>query len=225
MATYQPNVMDYPQRALAASRHSRYSEVTMNNASATAFSTTSPIITMPLTTKDIWFYLSWTLTLARVPLLLATLTLMLNHTHPVEIVILITAIAVADILDGEVFRLSSSNAEASSRTTRHIVDAVGDRFVIHTVLLVAFIDYGLPLFIYGTILAREVLLTVTVLLPLVRDHIVVATDFYSKLATICIAFIAIGAITSMLPQIAPYVAFVPLSLVGINRYLTAYRPC
>ncbi|MCL5666432.1 MAG: hypothetical protein M1383_01545 [Patescibacteria group bacterium] len=80
----------------------------------------------------------------------------------------IALIALLDICDGVVFRLSPFASNRRIAMIRRLADAIGDRMVVQGVLLVMVFKAGFPLWVYAA--ATLVQATVTVLVPF--SHII-----------------------------------------------------
>ena len=105
------------------------------------------------------------------------------------------------------------------------MDAIGDRIVIHSVWIAALAAYHIPVALYGLVLARESLLTIIVMRPLVSRGIVVRANTPSKLGTAFVALLGVNQIAAVLPTAVPLVGFLAFSAIGLYLYLYRYEEC
>jgi phosphatidylglycerophosphate synthase len=175
--------------------------------------------------SDGWWAGAWVLTALRVPLLAATLAAILSRSQPSAVCVLVGLIVLADMLDGQFFEWSARNQDRLARRRRRCVDTVGDRIVIHSVWIAALGVYDIPLALYGLVVAREILLAIAVLRPLVRFGIVVRANTPSKLGTAFVAVLGVNQIAGVLPAALPLAGFLVFSAVGLYLYLYRYEEC
>jgi hypothetical protein len=143
----------------------------------------------------------------------------------VSVCLLVGAIVLADVFDGQAFEWSASSKDRSQRQLRHCVDAIADRIVIHSVFITAILVYDVSWAVYAVIVAREVVLTALVLRPWLYQGLVVRANTPSKLATALIAVIGLDQIIDFMPTVAPVAAFVVLAGIGLYQYAFRYEEC
>ncbi len=165
---------------------------------------------------------AWAMTLLRFPLLFAGLTALTWADGDQLACFAILALMLADILDGELLRVSSS-ASRRHRMARHVFDALSDRLVIQCTFAVALWAGSCSLFVYSLMLAREAALVLTVSIPFIQNRVVLDADGISKLATAFLGALLINSICPLLPELLLLIPFVGLSAWGTRRYVRQYE--
>jgi len=178
-----------------------------------------------LESYDVCWLSSWFLTILRFPLLATCLYFMRHDAYSPLILIAVLAIVVADIFDGELLTLSKRRLYESSKVLRHVIDAVGDRIVICSVLLVAIPIYGIDASVYLLIFLRELILTAVVSKPLFNEGIIVKANIFSKIGTVCVALIGLNYIYPTVPLSILVLTFTLFGFLGIRHYLFRYEKC
>ena len=176
--------------------------------------------------RDRWWALSWLLTLSRFPTLFLCIYVMIGtEAQPLLVPLLIALIVLLDVMDGEVFNLSSAAKRQEGRAFRHAVDAIGDRIVIHSVLIAALVVYPLSIGVYLVIVLREIILSLIVAQPFWTKRLIIKANTPSKLGTVCIALTVINSSLNLISPLGLIIAFFCLSSYGIYLYRYHYEEC
>lgn len=143
----------------------------------------------------------------------------------VAVGISIIILMIWDNLNGVLFRRSWLADYNWLRWLRRCLDAGGDRFVIHFVLVMMITLANFPLTFYMVVLVRELILLAVVSSFSFYAGRLVGPNWWSRSGTICIGLTAISWL--LLPKACIFflVLMVILAAIGIGKYIqTALKP-
>ena len=161
--------------------------------------------------------LGFALTLAKIPLSLCMVILVLSgHLFAVDILIVLAIIL--DILDGVVFNNSAYSKHRHLRECRRIWDSILDRVLIWTTLTSAVIALNFPLWLFGTVFARELAVTVVTIRPYLKTGFVHAPNLATKIGATMIGAQMIWHTFDAEPSRILFGLFAGFSLLGLYWY-------
>ncbi len=134
----------------------------------------------------------------------------------------IFSLMISDIFDGVIFRKSTPEMQIRFGFTRRVLDAVGDRVCIFIVLIVMIALTGLPPYVWGVELAREVTMITIVAYSWLNKHPIREPNTASRAATLLFGLTTIAWLNSQaFLTTVLIIAVAIVGTVGLVRYYLA----
>ena len=163
-------------------------------------------------------YLGFLLTIIKFPLIFCLLQSLSDASNYIHSTFLILAFMALDVLDGEIFKLSTF-ARTHWGGYRRIIDASGDRIAILSAFTILTTSDAAPSIVLPIILFKEILLAIVTIKPFIKKKIVLKTNTYSKLATTLIGFAAIFILNDQIfLSYLCLVSMLPLTYCSYKKY-------
>ncbi len=169
--------------------------------------------------EDIWVKISFLLTFAK--LLFLPIGLNQLMTSSPYLIYTITLLIILDIVDGKSLLLNKKTVPKRVKVNRQICDAIIDRVLMHSFVLVAMYEYQLSAYYYFIFLARELLLGYIVFNFYRKRGSFIKPIWQSKITNIILGFM-VSCVTLIncfhISFIIPLVFFAIYSLYRYNHH-------
>jgi len=151
---------------------------------------------------------------------------LMESSYPrIFIAAVIVAVMIWDNVNGVLFRRSWLAKYIWLKRVRRLIDAGGDRFIIHFVLIMMIVITQMPPAFYLLVLFREVILCTTVIWCSFKLSDLSQPNWWSKSGTVfigltSISWLLVGPIACMICLASMFI----LSGLGIRQYILAPQP-
>ena len=172
----------------------------------------------PVNSLDPAATLGFGLTLAKIPLTMVSVLLVLSNRH-LELTALIVFAIIIDILDGVIFNRSLFADHRGLRESRRIWDSTLDRLLIWSTLGAAVVTSGFPASVFGIIMLREFIVATVTGIPYLRTGFVHAPNLPSKIGATLIGVQVIWHNAGRPPSAFLLSLFLAFSLIGVAYYI------